>query len=278
MPELPEVEFGRKLAESVAAGRTIDKVTVHRDPIVFDGITPARITRALTHRHVQRVCRRGKQLWMELDARPWPLFHFGMTGSFRIPESRPLALASSPSSESDTWPPRFAKLHLHFDDGGELVMVNKRRLGRILLRDDPENQPPISRLGFDPLLDMPDYPAFRSRLNGRRGNIKALLLNQRFAAGVGNWIADEILFQAAVDPNRTADSLTDPEIRRIRNKMSAVIRRAVLVDADKTRLPKSWLFHHRWGKDDDATTSTGDRIIFETVGGRTTAWVPTRQS
>ncbi len=52
---------------------------------------------------------------------------------------------------------------------------------------------------------------------------------------------------------------------------------AVRVDADKTRFPRSWLFHHRWGKDDDARTHRGERIEHATVAGRTTAWVPSVQ-
>lgn len=277
MPELPEVEFGRRVAETVGAGRIITTVRADRDPIVFEGVSPRRVQRHLTGRRVLAVRRRGKQLWMELDERPWPLFHFGMTGSFQTPNSHVLTLASSPSAPDPDWPPRFAKIHLTFDDGGELVMVNKRRLGRILFRNDPEHEPPISRLGFDPLLDMPTLRRFTDLLRGRKGNIKGLLLDQRFAAGVGNWIADEVLYQAGIDPHRTADSLAPPEVRKLRNKLSRIIKRAVSVDADKTRFPRTWLFHRRWGKQQEATTARGESIAFADIAGRTTAWVPERQ-
>ncbi|MCZ6836778.1 MAG: hypothetical protein O7G85_13465 [Planctomycetota bacterium] len=280
MPELPEVEFGRKLAESVAKGRVIEKVTCAKDDLVFPDASPRKMTSALKGKRVLEVRRRGKQLWFVLDAPPHPLFHFGMTGAFLTPGPAPgfkksLQLASSPKDTKDEdWPPRFVKIHLYFDGGGELVMTNKRRLGRILLRDDPENEKPISKLGFDPLLDLPSPKIFCEKLLKRKIPIKALLLDQGFSAGVGNWIADEILYQAKIAPSRVANTLSEIEARRVRTKMKSIIDKAVSVDADKTRFPKTWLFHYRWGKNANAKTSKGEKIIHEQHGGRTTAWVP----
>jgi formamidopyrimidine-DNA glycosylase len=278
MPELPEVERGRRLAERVVRGRTIERVRCAHDPIVFDGVTGARVRRALTGRRVEAVRRRGKQLWFELDHAPHPLFHFGMTGAFRTPGAGPLTLASSRTGgEGNAWPPRFAKIRLHLDDGGELAMTNARRLGRIRLRDRPEEEPPISRLGFDPLLDLPPAAEFARLVRRRSVTLKGLLLDQSFAAGVGNWIADEVLYQARLDPRRRADGLTEAEARRVRAQLRAVVARAVEVNAEKDRFPRTWLFHRRWGKDADARTARGERIEFAEIAGRTTAWVPAVQ-
>ena len=85
MPELPEVERARRLVERVACERRIVKVICARDPIVFEGVAAARIRRALIDRTVTGAARRGKHLWFELDRRPWPCFHLGMTGSVRTP-------------------------------------------------------------------------------------------------------------------------------------------------------------------------------------------------
>lgn len=278
MPELPEVERGRRLAEARARGRRITKVAVDDDRIVFDGVSPAHVARALEGRTVREVRRRGKQLWFEMDRAPHPLFHFGMTGAFVVPELAPLVLASSPKRRrDDSWPPRFAKIRFTFDDGAELAMTNKRRLGRIRLRTDPENESPIVDLGFDPLLDLPSPPAFVRLLRKRSAIVKSLLLDQSFAAGVGNWIADEVLFQAGIDPRRRADELSDAEVKTLRSKLRAVVKRAVDVNAEKDRFPRTWLFHRRWGKDEEARTAKGDRIEFVRLGGRTTAWVPAVQ-
>jgi formamidopyrimidine-DNA glycosylase len=201
-----------------------------------------------------------------------------MTGAFRTPASNAVTLASSPTGpRDDGWPPRFAKIRLRFDDGGDLVMTNKRRLGRIRLRDDPEGEPPISRLGFDPLLDLPPPREFAQRLGTRRVSVKGLLLDQSFAAGVGNWIADEVLYQARIDPRRRAGDLTADEAERVRKKLRSVVRAAVAANAEKDRFPRTWLFHHRWGRREDARTSRGEAVEFLEVAGRTTAWVPAVQ-
>jgi len=276
MPELPEVERARRLLERAACGRRIVWVHSARDPIVFDGVTAPGFTRALRGRAVLNARRRGKHLWLELDRRPWPCFHLGMTGQVRELGDTPLSLASSPRIEDDQWPPRFTKLHLRLDDGAELAVTNKRRLGRIRLRDDPATEPPISGLGFDPLLDPPSRAQFADRLRRRSGVIKSVLLDQSFAAGVGNWIADEVLYQAKIDPHREANRLTEVEVSALRTKLQLVVQTAVAVDADKSRFPRTWLFHRRWGRNPDASVG-GQRIKHVTIGGRTTAWVPTRQ-
>ncbi len=169
------------------------------------------------------------------------------------------------------------KLMLELDDGGELAFTNARRLGRIRLREDPAGSPPISLLGFDPLIDPPSPAEFAARIKGRAAVIKSLLLDQRFAAGVGNWIADEVLYHAGIDPRRAADTLSPAETRRLRSKLLYIVRRAVSVDAVKEQFPRTWLFHRRWGKVADARTVRGEPIRLVAIGGRVTAWVPSRQ-
>jgi len=123
---------------------------------VFERRPPREFTKALLGRRVRGLGRHGKHLWLELDRRPWPCFHFGMTGEFHAPSARAVRLVSSGSKDRGiVWPPRFAKLRLTFDDGGELVMTDPRRLGRIRLRKDPASESPISSLGFDALLGLP---------------------------------------------------------------------------------------------------------------------------
>jgi formamidopyrimidine-DNA glycosylase len=175
------------------------------------------------------------------------------------------------------WPPRFTKLRLAFDDGGELAITDARRLGRIRLRDDPRREPPVRDLGFDALRELPPRARFRGLARRRAAPIKAVLLDQAFAAGVGNWVADEVLYQAGIDPRRPARGLADAELDRLRASLRAVLGTAVRLGADSDRFPRTWLFHARWGRRAGARTARGERIRHDTVGGRTTAWVPAAQ-
>jgi formamidopyrimidine-DNA glycosylase len=277
VPELPEVEAARRLAARVAVGRRIARVWCAADPLVFDGVTPARVAATLRGRRVRAAHRHGKHLWLELDRRPALLMHFGMTGGLHVPARPPLRLMSTRGWTPPGWPPRFARLILTFDDGTGLAMADARRLGRIRLRDDPRREPPVAGLGFDALRELPSPAGFFALLHERTAPIKALLLDQTFAAGVGNWIADEVLYQARIDPRRPAHTLSLVESSRLRRRLLAILTTAVRAGSDSDRFPRAWLFHRRWDRDPLARTSTGARIRWDTIAGRTTAWVPSKQ-
>jgi formamidopyrimidine-DNA glycosylase len=262
MPELPEVEAARRLAERVLARRRIADVAARLDPVVFENAGPRALVRALRGRRVEAVRRKGKHFWLELDRRPWPLMHFGMTGwlfAYRDVAERP----------------RHWRLELLADDGRRLCFSDARRFGRVRLQHDPPNEPPVSQLGFDVLDALPPLKILAELLSRRRAPVKAVLLDQSLFAGVGNWIADEVLYQAGVAPHRPAASLTRDEVARLRTRLSAVVRHAVKVGADSERFPRTWLFHRRW----DAKQPPGapEVIRRETIAGRTAAWVPARQ-
>lgn len=278
MPELPEVEAARRLVDRTGRGRRIVDVWCADDPIVLEGTTPAALRKVLLGRTMRRAGRHGKHLWIELDGRPWPVFHFGMSGGFHSTSERGVRLVSSRWDASETaWPPRFTKLRMRLDDGTEIAFADARRLGRIRLRHDPRAEPPVSALGFDALRELPPARRLRDLLDGRTAPVKAVLLDQSFAAGVGNWIADEVLYQAAIDPRRRVHTLTSRDLTRMRAALRTVVTTAVRLQADSDRFPRAWLFHYRWGRNADAVTPRGDRIRHITVGGRTTAWVPAVQ-
>jgi formamidopyrimidine-DNA glycosylase len=276
MPELPEVETARRAAYAVAVGRRIVGVTVTDDPIVFEGVAPARIRDALLGRRVRTVRRHGKHFWFELDRRPWLSVHFGMAGGLHTSRRAGVRLVSGGHRTEFGWPPRFTKLRLVLADGRELAIADGRRLGRIRLRHDPVSDLPISGLGFDALHGLPSPRRFRALARARTSAVKALLLDQSFAAGVGNWIADEVLYQARIPPRRPVRALSDVELDRLRGRLRSVVRLAVRVGSDSDRFPRTWLFHRRWDRR-PGVTKRGDPIRRETIAGRTTAWVPAVQ-
>jgi formamidopyrimidine-DNA glycosylase len=262
MPELPEVEAARAMAERLLVRRRIAEVAARMDPVVFENAGPRRIVQALRGRRVEAVRRKGKHLWLELDRRPWLLMHFGMTGglfAYRDAAQRP----------------RHWRLELLADDGRRLCFSDARRFGRLRLQHDPPREPPVSELGFDVLEGLPPRARLAELLWRRRAPVKAVLLDQSLFAGVGNWIADEALYQAGIAPRRPASSLSEAEVARLRARLLGVVRRAVAVDADSGRFPRGWLFHRRW--DVKQPAGAAEKIRRETIGGRTSAWVPARQ-
>lgn len=263
MPELPEVETARRRAERALGGQRIVRVAAADDPLVFDRGSPAQVEVTLTSRVVVGTGRKGKYFWLVLDRPPHPVFHLGMSGSLEI-------------YRSDEPSPKYWKLEIESAEGAVAAITDRRRLGRIRLANDPEREPPISRLGFDLMTSLPRAPELHRRLQARRGPIKAVLLDQGFSAGVGNWIADEVLYQAKISPLRPANELLADEVHGLRTALYSVAHRAVALEADADRFPRTWMFHRRW----DHRIGTGPRgepLVRQQIGGRTTTWAPSRQ-
>lgn len=280
MPELPEVESARCLVEAHCIGAKVTKVEFNEDGSfdekIFKDVERKAFVSALLNKTLKAAHRRGKHMWWDMSGgADSPLFHFGMTGAFSIRGKGAMKYKAFVVDTSN-WPPRFAKLVVTFDNGIALAYTDPRRFGRIrLVHGDVTASPPISELGFDPLLAMPDETTFASHFAKRGGPIKSVLLDQTIAAGVGNWIADEVLYHSRLHPEQPAKSLTPAQLRDLRDAMEGVIKTACDAGADAEMFPDDWLFHHRWGK---VAGEVGDEPIqFITVGGRTTAFVPKRQ-
>lgn len=105
------------------------------------------------------------------------------------------------------------------DCGVRLAFCDPRRFGRVRLQADPENNEPISKLGFDPILNMPDLDTFSAMLAKQKRSIKPLIMDQSFSAGVGNWVADEVLYQARIHPEQKAASLDEAQQAALHHQM-----------------------------------------------------------
>ena len=262
MPELPLVERCRGQAERFLCHRHIVRAAAVVDDMMMPELTPRRFRSAVKGRRVLAVERRGKYLWLRFDRAPHLVLHFGMTGEF-VYDVRPR--------------PKHWRFELQLDHGGLFTLVDPRRFGRVLLVNDPLREPPVSELGFDPWSDCVSPAMFTRAVRSRSAPIKAILLDQSFAAGVGNWIADDVLHLARIDPRRRGKSLTAVECQRIMRRLISVVRVATEAGSHAEKFPRNWLFHLRWGRHNGIETPHGRPVRFETIAGRSTAWVPSVQ-
>ena len=280
MPELPEVETVCRVMRQALQGKRITRVEVVPDAIVFSSIAPKAVEKALMGRTVKGVGRHGKFFWLTLDGEgPTVYGHLGMSGWVRAVGKQGTRLHGHGDApfDDEQGRPRFLKLGIYSGDGSGIVLTDPRRLGRVWLGPSPETEPRVQRLGRDAYDDLPREAELQTLFGRRRISIKAVLLDQGALAGIGNWIADEVLYQSGIAPKRIAASLTPAEIAALRRAIRKVLTHAVKVGADHHRFPKSWLFEHRWGGTRGADQIAGQPIVREEVGGRTTAWVPKRQ-
>jgi len=258
VPELPEVETYRRFFAEHAAGRMVRAVDV-ADPAIVRNAPPGALDRALRGRRFGEPRRHGKWLLCPVDG-PVLLVHFGMTGDL---------VWSGAEPERH----RHDRLVLVFDHG-ELRYRNMRKLGGVwLAHDEAELKDLIGDLGPD-ALDVA-REEFLDRLSRRRGGVKAALMDQRFVAGVGNLIVDEVLWQARIHPRRRMEDLDAASRARLFRTMKRVLRIAV-DEFDYLESRTGWLNHVR-GEPDGRCPRCRTPLLRVTVAGRTTYLCPSCQ-
>ncbi|KAL2982541.1 hypothetical protein AAZX31_13G347700 [Glycine max] len=275
MPELPEVEAARRAVEYNCVGKRITKCVVADDSKVIHGVSPSDFQASVLGKLIVAAHRKGKNMWLQLDSPPFPSFQFGMAGAIYIKGAAVTNYKRSAVKDEDEWPSKYSKIFIELDDGLELSFTDKRRFAKVRLLKDPTSVPPISELGPDALFEPMTLEKFTESLHKKKTEIKALLLDQSFISGIGNWVADEVLYQARIHPRQVASSLSNESCSNLSKCIKEVIHLAVEVDADCSRFPLEWLFHFRWGKKPGKIS--GKKIDFITAGGRTTAYVPELQ-
>ncbi|XP_024021888.1 formamidopyrimidine-DNA glycosylase isoform X2 [Morus notabilis] len=275
MPELPEVEAARRAIAENCLGKRIKKSIVASDPKVIDGVSASDFEASLLRKTIVAAHRKGKNLWLQLDSPPFPSFQFGMAGAVYIKGVAVTKYKRSAVKDDEEWPSKYSKVFIELDDGMELSFTDKRRFAKVRLLKDPTSVPPISELGPDALLEPMTVDEFAASLSKKKIAIKALLLDQSYISGIGNWIADEVLYQAKVHPLQVAATLSKESCATLQKCIKEVVHYAVQVDAESRHFPRGWLFHFRWGKKPGKVN--GKKIEFITAGGRTTAFVPELQ-
>ncbi|MEM5785794.1 MAG: DNA-formamidopyrimidine glycosylase family protein [Syntrophobacteraceae bacterium] len=253
MPELPDVAAFRKYFDKHALKKQVSLVRV-RNPKIIRENSPEELEEGLAGHEFVSTTQYGKYLFARLDGSKWFVMHFGMTGYLE-------------RFEKENEEPAYTRLLIGFKDGSFLAYVNRRMLGWIGLIPDPDEL--IKRKGLGPSALDPgfDFEAFKSRLSGRKGEIKPVLMNQGIAAGIGNVYSDEILLQAGVDPRTGVMSLREEQLRAIFDSMKEVLATAVSLEAETVRFPDNYLLRDR--RKGAKCPLCGGKLDTARIGGRT---------
>ncbi|KAM1412853.1 hypothetical protein PS1_025551 [Malus domestica] len=276
MPELPEVEAARRAIEEHCVGKKITKALIADDSKVIDGVSRADFEASLLGKTIVSAHRKGKNMWLCLDSPPFPSFQFGMAGAVYIKGVAVTKYKRSAVKDTDEWPSKYSKFFVELDDGLEFSFTDKRRFARVRLLKDPTSVPPISELGPDALLEPMTVDELFECFSKKKIAIKTLLLDQSVISGIGNWVADEVLYQARIHPEQSAASLLKENCAALHTSIKEVLEKSLEVGADSSQFPSDWIFHSREKKPGKAFVD-GKKIEFITVGSRTSAFVPELQ-
>ncbi|RAL12458.1 putative formamidopyrimidine-DNA glycosylase [Aspergillus homomorphus CBS 101889] len=289
MPELAEVSRIVHFIRHHLVGKTLSKVSAQHDDIVYGkvGTSAAEFQKAMEGKKVVGAGQQGKYFWITMSTPPHAVMHFGMAGWLKIRDADTYYYRTD-KPEDKEWPPKYWKFLLETDGNPmtEAAFVDARRLARVRLVDCPADEirkySPLKENGPDPVADKDTVTEewLAKKLRSKKVPIKALLLDQANISGIGNWMGDEILYHAKIHPEQYSNTLNDDQIKELHSAMHYVCSTSVELLADSDKFPENWLFKHRWSKGKKNVPSVlpnGEKITFLTVGGRTSAVVPSVQ-
>lgn len=257
MPELAEVEHFRKQWDA-GVGQRIREVALHGGKRIFRGSDPAEMERTLRGAKLQKSETHGKQMVFRFSKNAWLGIHLGMTGKLSV------EAVGYETTRHD---------HLVlFQKQQTLVFTDARMFGRV--RFHAGKGAPDWWAERPAAVTSPEFTVARLReiLQRRQAPLKALLLAQDVFPGVGNWMADEILWQARLDPRVKAARLDAKQTRELWKVSREVCRAAMkTIGVDWSDPPEDWLFQHRW-KSGGHCPRDGMELQRATIAGRTTAW------
>jgi formamidopyrimidine-DNA glycosylase len=218
MPELPEVETIRRDLEKDVVGKRVKEVEVTGLRSIRRHKTKKQFTSRLDGLKIDGVTRKGKYLLVKLESGELLVIHLGMSGQL---------LRTKSAKE-----PRAKHTHvvITFTQGGQLRYVDPRTFGELFVTapDELESQvAELAHLGFDPVEDVMSWTTFAERLTAHKTKLKALLMDQKFVAGIGNIYSDEILFTAGLRHDRGSETLSSQEVRRLYRAMIETLQEAI---------------------------------------------------
>jgi formamidopyrimidine-DNA glycosylase len=263
MPEILEVERYRVFAEK-ALQRPITKVWMVDARYGRGGTTPQRLRAALVGRCFTAARRRGKLMLLDTDG-PTLGVRFGMTGGLALDGQEALdRLLYGPGVFGDQW----VRARIFFEDGGALLFHDPRRFGSLELSPDESKLGPdaltVTRTELATALWVPPGRATPA------APLKARLMDQHRLAGIGNLLADEILWRAGLDPQRRS-ALSDEELAHLHKMLRATLRQ--MGRRGGSHMGELQEERHTGG----GCPRDGTELAHATVGGRTTYWCPLHQ-
>jgi len=260
MPELAEVEYFRR-QWNAGIGHRVIKIALHSGKRIFRGTNTRALRKELAGAHLLTSEARGKRMLFRFSNENWLGLHLGMSGKMQ---------AASP----DFRPQKHDHLVLYQRERA-LVFTDARQFGRVQFHHG-KTAPTWWDNGVPEIVSAKFNREFLDRFLDRhpKAPIKAVVLMQSGFSGIGNWMADEILWRARILPSKRAGRLGAGERNELFRATRFVARESLrIIGPDDSTLPRTWLIHERW-RAGGICPRHKTVLRRATIGGRTTAWCP----
>ncbi len=252
MPELPEVELYRRQFEEMALNQAISSVEAENEGRMIPGGVD-NLRQALIGNSLVGTRRIGKYLFIQLSDGNWLMWHFGLTGSFSYYQGEEMRH-------------RFARIFFHFGNGWTLSFNSLRKFSRMEVVENIDAYQKKKKIGPDVGEISPED--FAQALIKKRTMIKPALLEQKKFAGVGNWMADEILFWSRVHPETRCYDVPAATYHQLHQDLQEIIQTTIEFGADYQTFPQKYLVRVRG--DEGNCPRCGTELTRLVVGGRGT--------
>ena len=270
MPELPEVETVRTALEPGLIGKTILSAEIKNAKVIARP-TADEFRARIVGQRVTSLTRRGKFLIVNFESSDRLVIHLRMTGQFVV---------VPPDYEAE----KHTHLIMPTDDGNEIRYIDVRRFGRLWLlkADETDTFTGMEKLGLEPLDEKLTGDYLCEKYGKRKKPVKEMLLDQSVVAGVGNIYADEILFDSAILPEKSCDSLSVTDWNRLANSIHKIISWGIEIN----RMTPAEYFVSRgknyrnipdlkaYGREKQPCRICGETIVKVVIGGRSSCYCP----
>jgi formamidopyrimidine-DNA glycosylase len=263
MPELAEVFYYAK-QWAAGEGKPVQRVELHARSRVFRGCDTGALEEGMVGSSLKSALTHGKQMLFKFTRGHWLGIHLGMTGEISV-ERQPY--------EAE----KHDHLVLHLRERA-LVFTDPRQFGLVQYFEGTQPPPFWQALPPQVMSDEFTLPLVTGVLERHaRVPLKMLLLDQRYFPGVGNWMADEIMWQMKLPPAIPAGSLNARQARALHKTVRHVTQGALeTVGENWSDPPQDWLFRYRW-EDGHVCPRCEAELVRESLRGRTACWCPVCQ-
>ncbi|MCC5971265.1 MAG: bifunctional DNA-formamidopyrimidine glycosylase/DNA-(apurinic or apyrimidinic site) lyase [Pararhodobacter sp.] len=234
MPELPEVETVRRGLQPAMEGSRILRAEVRREGLRWP--FPPGLGQRLKGARVERLRRRSKYILADLSTNETMLLHLGMSGRITLSGLEAPHVPGQFHHQHPA-PEKHDHVIFHMENGARVAFNDARRFGALdlIATDRADAHPLLAALGPEPLGNTFNGAHLVARLKGRKGPVKALLLDQRIVAGLGNIYVCEALFRAGIHPARAGGRISAARLERLAAIIREVLQEAITAGGSSLR-------------------------------------------